>query len=271
LHPWKAGNVMDVVEPYEAEDFSNTGHRLQQVEGIGIVWLGGFKDVELPVTEELIIIGDQGQVDLDVLLDRQIGKAVSDALTSGLVGDFLPDFGQMVWRVGIVPMRSEFSACAHQVRAAPEQVTGGAHGGGVHIRVREHTPTEQGGNLLRIDLIMLGLAAMDGLHVEGVTQDNGHTLFSTHVGQPVPGEETLDSHNEALTIGRNGLEERFRRGLHIAVQQHVPLLTQDADVHGAGMQVDPTLHWVLIGVESPEVSSSFVSGFSQRQHTPGVC
>jgi hypothetical protein len=112
---------------------------------------------------------------------------------------------------------------------------------------------------------------MDGLHGEGVTQDKGNTLCSTHIGQPVPGEETLNRDNEALTRGRNGLEERFRRGLHIAVQQNFPLLTQEADVHGAGMQVDPAIHWVWVGVEAPKVSSSLVSGFSQRQHTTGVC
>jgi hypothetical protein len=157
------------------------------------------------------------------------------------------------------------------VGAAPEQVTGGTHFSGVNIGLREHTPAPQGGNFLRIDRIVFGLAAMDGFHVEGVTQDKGHTLCSTQVGQPVPGEETFDSHNEALTIGRNGLEERFWRCCHMAVQQNFARLAQDADVHGAGMQVDPTIHWVLLGVESPEVSSSFVSGWSQRQHTTGVC
>jgi hypothetical protein len=157
------------------------------------------------------------------------------------------------------------------VRAAPEEVTGGAHGGGVHIGLREHTPTQQGSNFLRIDLIIFGLAAVNGFHVEGVPEDKGHTLVSTQVGQPVPGEDTLDSHHETLTIGRNGFEERFRRGLHIAVQQHFPLLAQDTDVHGAGVQVDPTIHGVLVGVESHEVSSSFVNGFSQRQHTTEVC
>jgi hypothetical protein len=105
LHPWKAGNIMDFVEQPEAEDFSNTGHRLQEVESLGIVLRGGFKAVELQVTEELIILGDQGQVDLDVLLDRQIANAVSDPRTIGLVGDFLPDVGQIVPRVGILHMR----------------------------------------------------------------------------------------------------------------------------------------------------------------------
>ena len=38
--------------------------------------------------------------------------------------------------------------------------------------------------------------------------------------------------------------------------QDLPILVQDAEVHGAGMQVDATVKLVLLGVESPEVSSS---------------
>jgi hypothetical protein len=37
-------------------------------------------------------------------------------------------------------------------------------------------------------------------------------------------------------------------------------VAQDADVHRAGVQVDTTVKWVLLGVESHEVSSSLVSG-----------
>ena len=45
-------------------------------------------------------------------------------------------------------------------------------------------------------------------------------------------------------------------GLHIAVQQDLAILVQDADVHAAGMQIDATVKLVLLGVESHEVSSS---------------
>jgi hypothetical protein len=69
------------------------------------VVLGGVKEADLQVTEELIIRGEQGPVDLDVLWERPIGKAVSDPLTIGLVGDFLTDVGQLVRRVGMLPMR----------------------------------------------------------------------------------------------------------------------------------------------------------------------
>ena len=58
---------MDCVEQHEAEDFANTGHGLEQREGMGIVLLGGLQDRELQVPEQRILIGDQGQVDREVL------------------------------------------------------------------------------------------------------------------------------------------------------------------------------------------------------------
>jgi len=93
----------------------------------------------------------------------------------------------------------------------------------------------------------------------------------TQVGEPVPGEETLDGHNQMVTIGGDGLEKWCRGRWHIAVQQDFPLVAQDADVHGASMQVNATGKWVLCRVEAPEVSSSFARDFSYSQHTTGVC
>jgi hypothetical protein len=37
----------------------------------------------------------------------------------------------------------------------------------------------------------------------------------------------------------------------VAVEPDCAILAQDADIHGAGMQVDATVKWVLLGVESP--------------------
>ena len=42
----------------------------------------------------------------------------------------------------------------------------------------------------------------------------------------------------------------------LPVHQDLAILVQDAEVHGAGMQVDATVKLVLFGVESHEVSSS---------------
>jgi hypothetical protein len=43
---------------------------------------------------------------------------------------------------------------------------------------------------------------------------------------------------QTVAIGCHGLEEGFRSGSQIAVQQDFASLAQDTDVHGAGVQVD---------------------------------
>jgi hypothetical protein len=72
----------------------------------------------------------------------------------------------------------------------------------------------------------------------------------------VPGEEALDTDDEIFPVGRNGFEERFGGGLHMPVEQDLPLLVQDTEIHGARVQVDATVKLVWFGVESHEVSSS---------------
>jgi hypothetical protein len=183
-------------------------------------------------------------------LHRRLGKAFGHPVAIGLVGNLLADLGQIVLAIGILHMGQEFSAFAHQVGAAPQQITGGAHRSRIDIGLWEQTASQQGGNLLRIDLVVFGLPAVNGFHIEGMPQDEGNAFVRTEVGKPVPGEDTLDGHNQAIPIGCHGLEEGFRRRFHIAVQQDFAILAQDTDVHGAGMQVDPAVKLVLIGVES---------------------
>ncbi len=42
---------------------------------------------------------------------------------------------------------------------------------------------------------------------------------------------------QAVTIEGNGLEERFRSGLHVAVQNDFSLMAHDTDRHGTGVRV----------------------------------
>ena len=48
---------MDFIKENEAQDLSDTRNRLQQVERMGIVLLGGFEEIEFEVLEQLIIVG----------------------------------------------------------------------------------------------------------------------------------------------------------------------------------------------------------------------
>lgn len=152
-------------------------------------------------------------------------------------------------------MGQEFSAFAHQVGAAPEQVAGGAHLSRRDRGFWEHATAQQGSNLVRINLVVFSLAAMDGLHGEGMSQDEGNVLLRTEIGEPIPGEDTFDGHDEPLTIGGNGLEERFRSGLHVAVQQDFAIVAQDADGpwngHANRCRSKMGADWCKIALRSP--------------------
>ena len=61
-----------------------------------------------------------------------------------------------------------------------------------------------------IDAVVLGLAAVDGLHVVGVADQEGELLLGAEVGEPVPGEHALDADHQAEIAGRAGLHARNR-------------------------------------------------------------
>ena len=106
-----------------------------------------------------------------------------------------------------------------------------------------------------VDPVVLGLAAVDGLHVEDVAQDEGDSLPGAQVGEPVPGEDALDGDDEVLPVGGDRLEEGLRAGLHVAVQEDLTGLVEDAEVHGSGVQIDSAVVAVLLGVKLHGLSS----------------
>ena len=158
-------------------------------------------------------------------------------------------------------MRQQRGAFVCQRQAATQEITGGAHLGGIDIRLREHTATEQGGNLLRGDLVVFGLASMDGFQRESMTKDTRDACVGTEVSEPVPGEQAFDGAHHPLSIRSNGFQAESWCGFHIAMHEALTALVADADVHRSGMQVDAAVKWVLGGVESHEVSSSLERDF----------
>jgi len=248
-----AGEAVDTMafrEQHEAEHLAHTGDGVQQRQGVGIVRRGGCAERERQVFAPRILRGEERQVARDGLWPRRRGTACGHPVAMGLGGHLLAALGPGVWALGSVHMGQACSACAPQVGAAPQPSTGGAQRSRRDRGLWEQTASQQGGTLVRIALVGFGLPAVHGLHREGMPQDEGHACVRPAVGEPGPGAETLDGHNQAIPRGGHGLEEGCRRRLHRAVQQDCAILAQDTDVHGAGMQVDPAGKRVLMGVEA---------------------
>jgi hypothetical protein len=101
---------------------------------------------------------------------------------------------------------------------------------------------------------------MDGLHVERVAEDERDALPPAEVRQPVPGEHALDGDDEIVSVGLHSLNEGLRTASHILVQQNLTFPVKDAQVHGLGMQIDPAVVGVSLGVESHGSSPEMVDG-----------
>jgi hypothetical protein len=68
-----------------------------------------------------------------------------------------------------------------------------------------------------VNFIVLGFAAMNRLHIEGVPQDKGNPFLTTEVRQPVPGEDALYADNQIVPIRSNDAQKRFGRRRQILV------------------------------------------------------
>ena len=99
---------------------------------------------------------------------------------------------------------------------------------------------------------------MDGFHGERVPEDKRHAFAGTQIGQPVPGKDAFHTDDQVLPVGGDGFEKGGWASGHIPVHKDFPILVQDAEVHGTGMQINAAVELVLLRIEAHEVSSSFM-------------
>ena len=157
--------------------------------------------------------------------------------------------------MGVLDVGEQLGSLADQVEPSPEQIPGRSHLRRVDVRLGKHSSPHEGRDLVGVDAVVLGLAAVDGLHVERVAEDEGDALLGAEVGQPVPGEGALDRDDEVLAEGGDCGEEGLWLRADVSVQEHLALLVDNADVHRLRVQIDPAVVLVRIGVESHWVSS----------------
>ena len=144
-----------------------------------------------------------------------------------------------------------------QLPPAAKQVAGGTQLGGIDRGVWEPTAAPPRRHLWRIARVVCGLTAMAGLHRKGRPEDERAPVLGPEVGEPVPSEPPLGRHDHPLSIRGTGLQKGLGSGVQMAMHQNLAALVEDADSHGPGMQGDATRKRVLLGGDSPEVSSFF--------------
>jgi hypothetical protein len=91
---------------------------------------------------------------------------------------------------------------------------------------------------------------MDGLHVEGAAEIERDVLPPAEIGQPISGEDALDSDDEIFAIGLDGCRKRLWAVSRVLVEQDLAVSIENAEVHGLGVKVDATVAAMGPGVGS---------------------
>ena len=77
-------------------------------------------------------------------------------------------------------------------------------------------------NLVGVNVIIRGFAAMDRFHVEGLAKDKGDVFLGAEVGQPIPREITFDADDQGPARWGIGFQERSRSSHHVPTQPISP-------------------------------------------------
>ena len=147
-------------------------------------------------------------------------------------------------------MSLQLSALSHKVTSSPSQIALSTSGLGIDVALWKVATSQQHGDLQRVLFIVLGLAAVDGLHGQRVTEYERELFGLAQIGQPVPVVSGLDAHNEiSSSIGLERLEQILRLRLEVPMKHNFAIVPHDAHIHPLGVQIDTAVEFVLLGIE----------------------
>jgi hypothetical protein len=147
-------------------------------------------------------------------------------------------------------MGIELGPFSHEMIPSPEKIPGCSHFGGVGIGHGDHASPEEYRDFVGVDLVIFGLAAVDGFHVQGMTEDKRDTMLLTQIGNPVPGEHAFYGDDNILPEGFYDAEKDISSSCNVSVQSDLPCFIEDAEIHFFGVKVDSAIKFVLFGVKS---------------------
>ena len=82
------------------------------------------------------------QIHLDALLHGGIAEALRHPIPVGFVGDLLANLREVVLTIGIVDVREQLCALAHEMHPPLQEIPGGSHISGIDIGLGEHAAPE---------------------------------------------------------------------------------------------------------------------------------
>ena len=200
LHGGKAGDVADLVENGQPKIIADAGHGLEQGEVPAGGLFGEFEQFLFEAGQLGVVMADEGQIVLQGELAEGIGFLGQEsfgprlAVVRGLAGD-----GAVVGELMGLDA-GQFAAVPDVKDPLPQQGPQGPFGGGIDIGRRNQVGAQQMGDLLGVNAVVLVFAAVNGLEVERMGQDELDAGLGTGIGQPIPAEHALGADGQVVAI-----------------------------------------------------------------------
>ena len=245
LNGGKAVDVLDFVENGQGQRLSDTRDGLEQGVIAGGDAASGGEQLGFQFEDHFIVVADHGQVGLERGLVVGIGEGLGQALAPRLTIAAAAGHGFFtLGQLETLQALEQFGSAPHVGDALTEQSADGSFLGGVDIGGRDEIAAEQMGQLLRIDPVVLVLAAVDGADVKGMSEDEVEAGAQTGIGQPIPAEEALATDSQRMTPGSDLLEEEVEVVVaNVGMEELFALAVHQTGVHGTGMQIDSAVEF----------------------------
>jgi hypothetical protein len=183
-----------------------------------------------------------------------LGGLIVAAAVQGL-GDAAQGCAEGILAAGMLEVRRHLRPLVQELISAAPQILCGAHPARVDVGLGHESATQKRGDLVGIDAVVLGFAAVHGPHVKRMAQDAGNPLLHAEIGQPVPGEHALAADHDIRAERLQRLEKCLGISADVFVDAHLALGIEDTEVHPVPVSVDATVKRVLHRVEVHQVSS----------------
>jgi len=233
-------DVADFIEERQTQMFADARDSLEQSVvasggGLGELLKLCFEEGDLGV-----VMADQSQI----VLQRELADGVvflrQQPFFPGIaVGAGLAERRTVVGQLMGLDAGQQFAAAPDVEDPLTQQCPQGTFLRRIDVGRWDEIGAQQVRDLFGINAVVFIFAAVNGLEIEGVGQDEVNLSVLARIRQPVPAEHAFGADGQVVAIRLGELEEVSEVIVpDVGVDELFPVPIHDADVHLAGMEVD---------------------------------
>ena len=238
------------MEDGQAEIIADAGRGFQQGEVAAGGLFGQSQELFFEAGELVVVMADEGQIVLEgELADgiRFLREQVffpGFAVVRGLAGG-----GPVVGELMGLNAGQEFAAVPDVEEALAQQGAERTFGGGIDVAGGNQVGAEQVGDLFGVNPVVLVFAAVNGLEVGRVSQDEMDVGGLAGIGEPIPAEHALGADGQIVAIRGDEFEKVGEVVVaDVGVDELFAGAVHDADIHLAGMEINSAVEFSGGGV-----------------------